>query len=208
MLNLQPHRGLPQALQQAASTTSVEWQGQYVDAFAMHILLAEPNHHGPNPVWADYYQLLRFVQQQYDFVLVDLPELVNEASAEVVRCARGVFVVATPEVLSLHMARQRCAELEVYEIPQDRIHILLNRRERGSLPLADIEQALGRPVFATLPNDYKHVRDAILESRLADPASPFGQSCLALARKVSGFPKTSRLDLTFGIMNKLRKIAS
>jgi len=208
MLNLEPHRGLPQALQQAATMSSVAWQEQYVTACAMHILLAEPNHRGPNPVWADYYQLLRFVQKQYDFVFVDLPELVNEASAEVVRCARGVFVVATPELPSLHMARQRCAELEVYEVPRDRIHILLNRRERGSLPLADIEQALGRPVFATLPNDYKHVRDAILESRLVDPASPFGQSCLALARKVSGLPKSSRLDLTFGIMDKLRKIAS
>jgi len=31
---------------------------------------------------------------------------------------------------------------------------------------------------------------------------------LALARRVSGLPKSSRLDLTFGIMDKLRKIAS
>jgi pilus assembly protein CpaE len=208
MLNIEPHRGLPQALQQAASLTSVTWQEQYVDAFAMHILLAEPNHHGPNPVWADYYQLLRFVQKQYDFVVVDLPELVNEASAEVVRCARGVFVVATPELPSLHMARQRCAELQVYGVPRERVHILLNRRERGSLPLADIEEALGHQVFATLPNDYTHVRDAILESRLVDPASPFGQSCMALARKVSGLPQSASLDLSFGIMNKLRKIAS
>nr|MDP9115522.1 hypothetical protein [Acidobacteriota bacterium] len=201
MLNLESHRGLPQALQGAAAMTSVEWQEHYVDACAMHILLANPNHRGPQPMWADYYQLLRFVQTQYDFVLVDLPELVNEASGEVVRCARGVFVVATPELPSLHMARQRCAELEVYDVPRDRIHILLNRRERGSLPLTDIEEALGRQVFATLPNDYKHVRDAILESRLVDPASALGQSCLALARKVSGLPRPSRLDVTFGIMN-------
>jgi pilus assembly protein CpaE len=208
MLDLQSHRGLAQALQQAAAMTSVAWQEQYVEAFAMHILLAEPNHRGPNPVWADYYQLLRFVQKQYDFVVVDLPELVNEASAEVVRCARGVFVVVTPELPSLHMARQRCAELEVYGVPRERVHILLNRRERGILPLAAIEEALERPVFASLPNDYKHIRDAILESRLVDRTSPFGQSSLALARKVGGLPKSSRLDLSFGIMDKLRKIAS
>jgi Flp pilus assembly CpaE family ATPase len=106
------------------------------------------------------------------------------------------------------MARQRCAELQVYGVPRERVHILLNRRERGSLPLADIEEALGHQVFATLPNDYTHVRDAILESRLVDPASPFGQSCMALARKVSGLPQSASLDLSFGIMNKLRKIAS
>ncbi|MDP8989566.1 MAG: hypothetical protein M3N41_05725 [Acidobacteriota bacterium] len=208
MLNLEPHRGLPHALESAAAMTSIEWQEQYIDAFAMHIVLAQPNHRGPNPVWADYYQLLRFVQKQYDFVFVDLPELINEASAEVVRCARAVFVVATPELPSLHMARQRCAELEVYDVPRDHVYILLNRRERDSLPLATIEEALGRPVFATLPNDYQHVRDAIVESRLVDAASPFAQGCLALARKISGLPQSAHLDLTFGIMNKLRKIAS
>jgi len=208
MLNLEPDRGLPHALENASLMSAIAWQEQYVEAFGMHILLAEPHHRGPNPQWADYYQLLRFVHKLYDFVLVDLPELVNEASAEVVRCARGVFVVATPELPSLHMARQRCAELATYQVPGDRIHILLNRQERGGLSLADVEQALDRPVFATLPNDYKHVRDAIAQSRLVDPGSRLGASCLALARTLSGLPKASRIDPTFGIMTKLRKVAS
>jgi len=106
------------------------------------------------------------------------------------------------------MARQRCAELATYQVPGDRIHILLNRQERGGLSLADVEQALDRPVFATLPNDYKHVRDAIAQSRLVDPGSRLGASCLALARTLSGLPKASRIDPTFGIMTKLRKVAS
>ena len=207
MLNLERHRGLPQALKNAASMTAVAWQEQYVEVFGMHVLLAESGHRGPNPVWADYYQLLRFVQKQYDFVFVDLPELVNEASAEVVRSARGVFLVCTPEVPSLQMASQRCVELEEYEVPRDRVHILLNRQERGGLPLQDIEKALGRPVFATLPNDYRHVQDAIVESRLVASGSAFGASCQALARKVSGLPKSSRIEPTFGILSKLRKLA-
>jgi Flp pilus assembly CpaE family ATPase len=207
MLNIEPHLGLPHALKDAASMTSVAWQQQYVETFGMHILLAEPGHRGPNPLWSDYYQLLRFVQERYDFVFVDLPELVNEASAEVVRSARGVFLVCTPEVPSLRMASQRCVELEEYEVPRDRIHILLNRQERGGLPLQDIEKALGRPVFATLPNDYRHVQDAIVESRLVASGSAFGASCQALARKVSGLPKSSRIEPTFGILSKLRKLA-
>jgi Flp pilus assembly CpaE family ATPase len=207
MLNLEPHRGLPQALHDAASMTEIAWQQLYVEAFGMHVLMAEPRHRGPNPMWADYYQLLRFVQNKYDFVFVDLPEIVNEASAEVVRCSRGVFLVCTPELPSLHMARQRCMELEEYEVPNDRVHIVLNRQERGGLPVQDIEKALGRPVFATLPNDYKHVRDAIVESRLVASDSTFGASCRKLAQKVSGLPKISRMDTTFGIFNQLRKLA-
>ena len=208
MLDLEGHHGQPRALKHAASMTAVAWQEQYVEAFGMHVLLAEPGHRGPYPGWADYYQLLRFVQDRYDFVFVDLPEIVNEASAEVVRSARGVFLVCTPELPSLQMARHRCTELEEYEVPRDRVHIILNRQERGSLPLRDIEKALDRPVFATLPNDYKHVRDAIVESRLVATSSPFGEACKVLARKVSGVPKSSRMAATFGMLTKLRKLAS
>jgi len=208
MLNLGRHRGLPQALNNAACMTPVAWQQQYVDVLGVHVLLAEPDRRGPLPGWADYYQLLRFVQTRYDFVFTDLPEVINQASAEVVRFARGVFLVCTPEVPSLQIANQRMTELEEYGVPGDRIHIILNRLERGGLLVEDIQKALGRTIFATLPNDYTHVRDAIVESRFVATDSPFGQGCQALARKVSGLPESSRKDPTFGMLSKLRRRAS
>ncbi|MEO8049513.1 MAG: hypothetical protein ABI833_03785 [Acidobacteriota bacterium] len=207
MLNLERHRGLPQALAGAATMTSVAWQEQYVEVYGVHVLLAEPNRREPLPGWADYYQLLHFVQTRYDFVLADLPEVVNQASAEVVRCARAVFLVCTPEVPSLRMAMQRLAELEEYGVPPERIHILLNRQERRGLPAAEIEAVLGHSIFAALPNDYTHVRDAIVESRLVATGSPFGEACVALARKVSGLPKSSRIEATFGMLSKLGRRA-
>ena len=208
MLNLKRHRGLPQALKSAAALTDLTWQEQYVEVFGMHVLLAEPLHRGPHSGWADYYQLLRFVQDQYDFVFADLPEVVNEASAELVRCARGVFLVCTPEVPSLQMAIQRMAELKEYGVPRDRVHVLLNRQERDGLSRGDIEKALDRPLFATLPNDYAQVRDAIIESRLVAPASAFGESCQELALKISGLAAPGRLEATFGLLSRLRKRAS
>ncbi len=207
MLDLERHGGLPQALAGAATMTSVAWQEQYVEVYGVHVLLADPSRREPLPGWADYYQLLHFVQARYDFVLADLPEVVNQASAEVVRCARAVFLVCTPEVPSLRMAMQRLAELEEYGVPPERVHIILNRQERRGLPAAEIEAVLGHSIFAALPNDYIHVRDAIVESRLAAPGSPFGEACAALARKVSGLPKSSRIEATFGLLSKLRRRA-
>ena len=44
---------------------------------------------------------------QREALLIDLPEVVNEAIAELVRSARSVFIVCTPEMASLKMARFR-----------------------------------------------------------------------------------------------------
>jgi pilus assembly protein CpaE len=205
MLNLERHRGLPQALTSAASMTTLSWQQQYVEAFGVHILLAEAGGRQTQPGWADYYQLLHFVEKHYDFVFADLPEVVNPASAEVARCARGVFLVCTPEVPSLRMTIQRLAELEEYGVPADRAHIILNRQERRGLPVQEIEAILGHSIFAALPNDYARIRDAIVESRLVASDSPFGEGCLALARKLSGLQESSRMDATFGLLGKFRR---
>ncbi len=188
MLNLKNRYGLSEALQNAGELTLVEWNHYYVNAFGMHMLLADPAHRGPLPSWAGYYKLLRFLQGQYDFLFFDLPEVVNEATAEVVKSARAIFIVCTPEVPSLKMASQRNAELEACEVPAGNIHMILNRWERGGLSLQDVEKVLGRPVFGTLPNDYSGVRESILESRLVSSESPFAEGCRVLARKLSGLP--------------------
>jgi pilus assembly protein CpaE len=207
MLNLGRRRGLPQALTNVASMTDLDWLQQYVEVGGVHVLLAEPGRREPLPGWADYYQLLKFVQTRYDFVFADLPEVINQASAELVRCARGVFLVCTPEVPSLRMAAQRLAELEECGVPADRVHIVLNRQERRGLPVSELEAVLGHSIFATLPNDYTHVRDAIVESRLVASNSPFGEACQSLARKLSGLKESSFMEATFGLLNKLGRRA-
>jgi Flp pilus assembly CpaE family ATPase len=122
-----------------------------------------------------------------------------------VKWARGVFIVCTPEVLSLKLAAQRYLELEDCEIPGDKIHIVLNRWERGQIKLPEIEQSLGHPVFATVPNDYKRARKAILESRLIDAGSAFGRGCKVLAEKLGGLPEGSQKHSKFALLRKLAR---
>lgn len=107
------------------------------------------------------------------------------------------------------MTIQRLAELEEYGVAADRVHIILNRQERRGLPMAEIEEILGHAIFAALPNDYARIRDSIVESRLVATDSPFGEGCLALARKLSGSQQeASLMDTTFGLLNKFRRRAS
>jgi pilus assembly protein CpaE len=191
LLDLQNRQGLSDALQRAGELTPLEWQQYCEQVFGIDVLPANPARRGPLPSWAHYYQLLRFLQEKYDFLFVDLPELVNEATAEVVKSARGIFIICTPEVPSLKMASQRSAELQECEIPRSKIHIVLNRWERGGFKMQDVEKTLEYPVFATLPNGYRDVRDAILESRLVSLDSAFAKGCQVFAQKLSGLPQAS-----------------
>jgi pilus assembly protein CpaE len=207
MLNLKNRSGLSEALQLAGEMTPVEWQQHSIWVSGIHLLPANPARRGPLPTWAQYFQLLRFVQQRYDYVFVDLPEVVNEATAEVVKSARSICIVCTPEVPSLKMAGQRCAELEACKIPGDRIHIVVNRWERGGLSIDDVQDVLERPVFATLPNDYKQVKNAILESRLVAAESRFAKGCVTLAQKLSGLPEAPRAESKFTLLRELVRMA-
>src|SRR5262249_34099158 len=93
MLNQQNRYGLAEALQNASELTPTEWNNYYIQVGGVDILLADPARRGSLPSWADYYKLLLFLQRQYNFLLFDLPEVINEATAEVVKSARAVFIV-------------------------------------------------------------------------------------------------------------------
>lgn len=96
------------------------------------------------------------------------------------------LVVCTPEIRSLRLAEQRCKELASCGIPDENVHILLNRATRDGMNMDAIRRLVGRDVFATISNDYAAVHESILASRLVAADSPFAKGCLQLARLASG----------------------
>jgi pilus assembly protein CpaE len=207
MLNQSNRTGLSDVLQMAGSLTPGEWVQHCVQVSGLDLLLANPARPGPLPAWADYYQLLRFVLSRYGFVVVDMPELVNTATAEVVRAARSVCIVCTADIPSLMMATQRRAEIAACDYPKENIHMVLNRFEKGGLSMSDAENILGQPVLATLPNDYKGLKQALLKSRLISPGSPFAKSCTQLGRKLTGLPEQESWPFKISFFRHFGRIA-
>jgi len=203
MLNLEHQSGLPEALEHHGEMSPLEWRQVTAQLREMDLLLANPTRRSRLPSWADYYQLLLFAQKQYDYILVDLPEVINQATAEFVRNARAVFIVCQPEVPSIKLAKFRRAELESCDIQADRINVLLNRWERGRMTMDTVEKLAGAPVFGTLPNDYKEIRNALHEGRLAAPNSGFVRACEAVAKTVCGLPDVPRTSPKFALLRKL-----
>lgn len=203
MLNLDNRQGLDSALRLGTAMTPGEWHQHFVNICGLHLLPASPRLDGSYPTWVDYYHLLKFVEGRYEYLFADLPEVTNDATAEVVRSARCVFIVCTPEVASLKMARLRAKELDAGGIAPDRIHIIANRSERNGPAPHEIEKILERPVFGQVPNDYGHLKAAMLASRPVDSESPFFDGCRGLARKIAGLPVAPQDGFTMEWLRKL-----
>jgi pilus assembly protein CpaE len=203
LLNIKDNPGLTNALNMSGEMTPLEWTRSIVPIANIHLLAANPGRRGPMQSWAEYFQLLRFAHDRYDYIIVDLPEVINDATRELVRAARATFITCTAELPSLAMASLRSADLDTAEIPADKVKILVNRYERSALTMDQIQEILGRPVFATLPNDYREIKKAIMGARLVSSSSSFASGCRELARKIIGLSQSTPLPSKFSLLRKL-----
>jgi Flp pilus assembly CpaE family ATPase len=186
MLEVEPKHSIREALAEASQTGSLTWQRCIVSSGGVDFLLTNTAIKEPVPSWTHYLQILRSATPKYDLVVVDLPEVVNTATAEVVRRAKAVYVVSTPEFASLKLSKQRCSELEHWGVENGRIHALLNRGHKSDIGAKDAEKLLDCPVAATFPNDYKAVRRATTDGSPIELRSELGEAYLGFARMLMG----------------------
>jgi MinD-like ATPase involved in chromosome partitioning or flagellar assembly len=186
MLNVEPTFSIREALAEAPHIDSMSWQRFVTTVGGVDFLLTNPAKKEPVPHWTHYFQLFRFAAKKYELMMVDLPEVVNPATAEVVRRAHAVYVVSTPEFASLKLSKQRCQELENWGVGRERIHVLLNREHSSDLGQKDAERILGYPVAATFPNDYKTVQKAVKEAGFIDTRSHLGGAYAVFSKILAG----------------------
>ncbi|HTB15673.1 MAG TPA: hypothetical protein VK752_29080 [Bryobacteraceae bacterium] len=186
MLQVQIKFSIREALADAPRAESMIWQRYIASAGGVDYLLTNTAVKEPVPSWTHYFHLLRFAAPKYDLMMVDLPEVVNTATAEVVRRARAIYVVSTPEFASLKLAQQRCRELQSWGVDRGRIQALLNRGHKNDMGAKDAEQILECPVAATFPNDYKGIRKSVTDGSFIDPRSDLGQAYRAFAGALAG----------------------
>jgi pilus assembly protein CpaE len=125
--------------------------------------------------------LLDFARRNYKVVCADLSGNLEKYSMEIMRDSRRIFLVCTPEIASLHLAREKLQYLQRMDLG-DRVRVLLNRYvKRTSISPAEVEQVVGAPVMMTFGNDYARVARAIQEGGAVDQKSELGRSYTELA---------------------------
>ena len=136
--------------------------------------------------------LMDFARRNYRSICVDLSGNMEKFSLEIMLESKKIFLVCTPEIPSLHLAREKYLFLKNIDLG-DRVSVLLNRctKRNQVISTEQIENLLGMPVAMTFPNDYHGVHTALTAGRQVEANSELGRHFSTLAetmmdRKQSG----------------------
>jgi pilus assembly protein CpaE len=125
--------------------------------------------------------LAEFMRRNYRALCFDLSGNLERYSLEIMHESKRIFLVCTPEIPSLHLAREKFNFLRTLNL-EGRVSVLVNRvNKREVITPQQIEQILGLPVLMSLPNDYAGVSRAVTAARQVDPKSELGQNFTRLA---------------------------
>src|SRR5579883_95244 len=128
--------------------------------------------------------LMEFMRRNYDALCFDLSGNLEKYSLEIMHESKKIFLVATPEIPSLHLAREKVVYLKHLDL-SDRICLLLNRAQKRPLVTPDqIQELVGVPVYMTFPNDYQAVQRALTIGRWLDGSSELGKKFTSLAQAI------------------------
>lgn len=204
LLNATPQGTVENLLTQAPSIDTFLWDSCVCRAHGVDWLLSGRRIDLPLPAWEHWFQIINFAKDRYDLILVDLPEVVNDATVEIVRRSRMVFTVATTEVLSLKLTQQRLAELKRWEIAEERVALMVNRHHPNDPAAKELAETLGRPVFKSIPNHYPTFRTAVLEGAPVAAASKPGKVFSELATALDSSGPANETPVPSGWTGKLR----
>lgn len=110
-------------------------------------------------------RLLDLVSSNFDYVVIDMPRTWFSWTDSVLLGTNRLFIVSEMTVPSLRHARGLVGAIRERLGDGPSPQVIVNRFEQRmfapGLKLGDIEQALGKDFAATIPNDYRLVREAI-----------------------------------------------
>jgi pilus assembly protein CpaE len=132
-------------------------------------------------------EMFRSAIRTYSHVVVDMPPGMFSASEYVLDLADCIYLVTSPEVVALHLARRRVTELLEMRVPKEKIRLVVNRIDsKQPLREKEIEQAVGLPVARALSNDYNAVSAAALKGLLIGKETDLGRQLHSLACQIAG----------------------
>ena len=112
----------------------------------------------------------------YDYVIVDLPRWPSPWMSSVVTGADENIVISELTVPALHAARNRAEELEDVSEGIAQPRVILNRMSKklfgNTVTVSQAEEAIGRPVFATISSEWEAALAAVNFGQSVSQAKP------------------------------------
>jgi pilus assembly protein CpaE len=129
----------------------------------------------------DIQRAIRFLGQNYEFVVIDCPHGVHNLSLATIDCCDELYLIATPDVPGLRDLSRHIDRLLQSNVPPVKIKVVINRfSSEGALSLEKIEKAIRQPIAITIPNASA---DLIRAMNTGNPILPGRKSEFAIQMK-------------------------
>ncbi len=139
------------------------------------------------------HECLEYARSIYEYLVIDLPAISEKVSMATLNEADQIFLVASPELPALFLARKTLALLEEMGFQKSQIRVLVNRLgKREELSLGDMEKIFRFPIHATFPSDSQVVRRALTDGKPVEEGSDLGAACRKFAESLIGGDKAAR----------------
>ncbi len=126
--------------------------------------------------------LIQFMRRNYAALCFDLSGNLERYSLEIMQESKRVLLVCTPEIPSLHLAREKLQFLRTIDL-EARCAIVLNRMAKKPLfSPAQVAEIVGVPVIASVANDYAGITQATASGSFVEEKSELGKQITQLAR--------------------------
>ncbi len=141
------------------------------------------------------HRVIEMLKGSYEHIVVDTPRDLNPWTHAAFANADTIFIVCQLLVPSIRNAKRYYDVLLQMGVPDERLEIIVNRSDgrSGRVAPKDIEEAVKKPVFACIPNDYQFVARSIDFGRpiaALDRNSPVRAAIRAMARRVTSDTKS------------------
>ncbi len=188
-MKISPKHGFQEALERAHWLDASQWRGLISRLGPLEVLTA-PQIAFPMAFSVDETSaVLEFACKNYQFVLVDLPDAIYSSCWEVLEQASQIFLVSTPEMASLYLARRKVAQLVEHGLPREKVRILLSRCTPLDVQPAEVEKFLSLPVAGNFGNHYRAVATAFTDGAFVSQTSKLGSQLARFAGSLAGLPE-------------------
>jgi pilus assembly protein CpaE len=134
-------------------------------------------------------KILECARPVYDWVIVDLPTVFERLSLLMLPESEHGFLVTTPELPSLHLARKAVSLLGQIGLSLKNFHVIVNRAGRADdVTLEAMAKIFRAPVYATFPNDYLSLHKALSAGQPIGPC-PLERALWEFAQTISSQPR-------------------
>jgi Flp pilus assembly CpaE family ATPase len=172
------------ALMRARELDQELWNSLVSQLGNLHLLGSGPVDYSQTLEAAQFAALLDFAVLRYPVVAVDLPGTMADYECDALVRARRIFLVSTPDIGALHVARRKSVWLHEQHL-DGKVSVVVNCVERrGSMSIADLERIIQLPVRYVLPASGYEIARAVGKGTILEGSSPLAKQIARIASDI------------------------